>query len=160
MTEGVIKTQGTRLFFAVSASEILKVACPTGANGLSGARGQIDTTCLDSVEMEKVGAMLDPGQVTIPINFIPRSASHQALIDLRESGELISWMVVLSDQAGTPSSVDSNDRLVSPGATTGEFLAYVSDFAIDVATNEIVRATLTLQRSGAVAWDFPSADLD
>jgi hypothetical protein len=38
-------------------------------------------------------------------------------------------------------------------------LAYVSDFTFDIASNEIWRGTLTLQRSGAIEWDFPAADL-
>jgi hypothetical protein len=160
MTTGVVKTQGTRLYFAAAASDILKVACPTGANGLGGAANQIDTTCLDSEEMEKARGLLDPGQITVPINFIPSSASHQALQDLRASGETVSWMVVLSDQSAEPVNTDSNDRIVSPGPTTAEFLAYVADFSIDIATNEIVRATLTLQRSGPINWDFPSATQD
>jgi hypothetical protein len=160
MTTGTVKTQGTRLFFAVSDSEILKVACPTGITGLGGPGGQIGTTCLDSEEMEYERGMLDPGPLTVPINFIPRSAAHQALIDLRESGEKISWMIVFSDRTGAgPTTLDSNGRLVSPGPTTAEFLAYVSDFAFDIATNEIVRGTLTLQRSGAAEWNFPGADL-
>lgn len=159
MTQGVIKTQDTDLYFAVAASDIYKVACATGVTGLGGAADQIDTTCLDSVEREYARGMLNPGQVSVPINFIPRSAAHQALVALKDSGETVSWMIVLSDQAGAPSTLDTDGRLVSPGATTVEFLAYVADFTVDVAINEIVRATLTLQRSGALVWNFPSADL-
>lgn len=159
MTVGTVKTQGTRLYFAVSASEILKVACATGITGLGGPATRIEETCLDSLEMESVQGLKDPGTVSIPINFIPRSAAHQALLTLAESGDVISWMIVLSNQTGTPSSVDSDDRLISPGPTTVEFLAYAADLNVDIATNEIVRATLELQRSGAKVWDLPTADL-
>lgn len=159
MTIGTVKTQGTRLFFAVSASEIHKVACATGIQGLGGARDQIDITCLDSDEREYSGGFANPGQVTIPINFIPRSASHQALMGLKETGATISWMIVLSDQTGSPTVLDTSDRLNSPGATTAEFLGYVADFNADIGTNEIVRGTLTVQRSGGVVWEFPTADL-
>ena len=159
MTQGVIETKGTRLFFAVSSSEILKVACATGISGLGGAGDQIDTTCLDSQEMEYARGMKNPGQVTVPVNFIPRSAAHQALIGLDDSAEIISWMIVLSDQTGTPAAVDTDGRLVSPGSTTVEFLAYVADFNIEMQTNEIVRATLTLQRSGPRNWTWPEATL-
>lgn len=159
MTVGTVKTQGTRLYFAVSASEILRVACATGITGLGGPATQIDETCLDSLEQESVQGLKAPGAVSIPINFIPRSAAHQALLTLTESGEKISWMVVLSNQTGTPSAVDSDNRLISPGPTTVEFLAYVADFNVDIATNEIVRSTLDLQRSGAKVWDLPAADL-
>ena len=157
MTTGVIETKGTRLYFAVDGSEILKVACATGIQGLGGAGAQIDKTCLESLEMEYFRGMKDPGQVTIPINFIPQSASHQALLDLDDSGEAISWMVVLSDQAGEPTVIDSEGNLVSPGATTIGFLGYVADFEVDIQTNEIVRATLTLQRSGPRNWTRPTA---
>jgi hypothetical protein len=110
--------------------------------------------------MEKEGGMLDPTELSIPFNFIPTSAAQQALQDLRESGTKCSWMIVFSDQDGSPASVDSDARLVSPGPTTAEFLGYVADVTFDVATNEIVRGTLTVQRSGPVNWDFPSATQD
>lgn len=168
MTTGVIKSQGTRLFFAYPAAEsssdpdgitILKVACATGISGLGGARSQIDVTCLESEEMEYEAGLANPGQVSVPINFIPRSEAHQALMALKESGTLISWMIVASDQAGSPSAVDSEDRLVSPGSTTVEFLAYVADVNLDFATNDISKGTITLQRSGAPVFDWPTADL-
>jgi len=162
MTTGVIESKGTRVFFAYvgSSSEILQVACPTAANGLGGAADQIDITCLSSMEREYKQGLPNPGQVTVPINFIPRSAAHQALIDLKESGDTISWMITLSDYTGAgPTSTDSNERLVSPGPTTAEFLGYVADFTFDIGLNEIVRGTLTIQRSGEVNWDLPTADL-
>lgn len=159
MTTGTLQTKGTRLFFAVSESAIHKVACATGIQGLGGARDQVDITCLDSEEREYSAGFPNPGQLTVPINFIPRSAAHQALTTLRESGETISWMIVFSDQAGSPTNQDSTGHLDSPGGTTAEFLGYVADFTIDVATNEIVRATLLIQRSGAIDWTYPTADL-
>lgn len=159
MTAGTVKTQGTRLYFAVSASEIHKVACATGIQGLGGAGGQIDKSCLDSVEMEYERDLKDPSQVSVPVNFIPRSAAHQALEALDASGDTISWMIVLSNQTGTPSSVDSDGRLVSPGPTTVEFFGYVADMEINIQTRDIVRATVTIQRSGPKNWDFPAADL-
>lgn len=157
MTTGTLKTQGTKLYFANEASEILQVLCATGIQGLGGAADRIDKTCLTSAEREYDRGMLDPEAVSIPINFIPTSAAHQAINDLRDSGDTISWMIVFSDQSGAPASMDSDNRLVSPGSTTAEFLGYVADFNIDIATNEIVRGTLTVQRSGAVVWDFPTA---
>lgn len=159
MTAGTIETKGTRLYFAKSDSEILKVACPTGITGLGGPADQIETTCLDSIEKEYVRGMLNPGKISVPINLIPRSASHQALLDLKDSGDIVSFMIVLSDQTGEPTISSSDGRLESPGATTFEFLAYVDDVNVDITTNEIVKGTVTLQRSGAVVRDMPTADL-
>lgn len=162
MTEGVIKTKNTRLYFtdaAGSPQDILRVLCATGINGLGGAADQIDITCLDSTEREFVQGFKTPDVVNVPINFIPRSAAHQALINLQETGDVVSWMIVASDQSGEPTTLDANNRLVSPGPTSAEFLGYVSNFTFDIGGNEIWRGTLTIQRSGAIDWNFPTADL-
>ena len=154
MTQGVLETKGTRLYFALSESEILQVKCATGISGLGGPGEQVETTCLDSEEREYKRGFKNPAAVTVPINFIPGSAAHQALTDLDESGETVSWMIVLSDQEDAPETVSAG-RLQSPGPTTVEFLGYVADMEIDIQTNEIVRATLTIQRSGPRNWTFP-----
>lgn len=168
MTAGTVKTKGTRLYFATPTDAssndadgvtIKYVLCVTGVQGLGGAADQIDTTCLDSEEREYVQGMSNPGQVTVPFNLIPNAGSHQALIALKEAGTVISWMVVFSDAGANndyPVSVDSNQRLVSAGPTSAEFLGYVSDVTLDIATNEIVRANLVIQRSGAIEWDLPA----
>ena len=101
----------------------------------------------------------NPGQVSVPFNFIPRSGSHQILFDLKESAEVMPWVIGLSDGTGTP-TLDSNDDLVpqaSPARTSIYFKGYVADLNIDIATNEIVRGTLTIQRSGSPVpyWNGP-----
>ena len=162
MTQGTVKSKNTKLFFtdaAGSPQDILRVLCATGISGLGGATDQIDITCLDSEEREYVQGYSTPGVVSVPINFIPRSAAHQALMALKDSGDVVSWMIVGSDQAGSPTTLDGDNRLVSPGATTAEFLGYVQDINIDIGGNDIWRATLTIQRSGSVNWTFPTADL-
>jgi hypothetical protein len=172
MSEGVLETKGTRLYFAdpLSASSsdpdgvvILYVACPTAITGLGGSKPQINKSCLGSEEDEFFPGRPSPGQISVPFNAIFRSAAHQALIDLDASSRIISWMVVFSDAAANsdfPTSVDSDDRLVSAGPTTVEFMGYVSDLNFDLNQNEIVRGTLVIQRTGAKVWDLPTADLD
>lgn len=159
MTTGTVKTKGTRLYFAPSESEIHKVACATGIQGLGGPRAQIDQTFLESDEMEYAGGLKDPNQVSVPFNVIPRSAAHQALIELDNSGTVVPWMVALSDQSGDPVDLDSEGFLDSPGPTTCAFMGYVADMDIDIQTNEIVRGTVLIQRSGRKIWDTPVADL-
>lgn len=168
MTAGTLRTKGTRLYFATPTDAssqdadgitIKYVLCATGVQGLGGAADQVDITCLDSAEREYVQGMANPGQVTVPFNMIPSAGSHQALLALQASGDVISWMIAFSDAttAGTvPVAVDSSQRLVSAGPTTAEFLGYVSDVTIDVQTNEIVRGSLVVQRSGAINWDWPA----
>lgn len=163
MTTGTVKTQGTELYFidaSVSASDpdMIKLACPTGITGLGGTKDQIEDTCLDALtDKTFVAGLGNPGQVTVPFNLIPRETSHQLLFTLKEAGTTLKWMACLSEGTTAP-TVDTDDLFVAPaGRTSFAFDAYIADVIIDIATNEIVRGTLTLQRSGVVTatWYTP-----
>jgi hypothetical protein len=156
MTTGTVKTQGTELYVidaSVTASEeeLYKIACPTGITGLGGARDQIEDTCLDTTDEKTfVAGLGNPGQVTVPFNLIPRNGSHQFLFAWKQAGANMKWLVCLSESADQP-TVDTDGEFVKPTSrTTIAFTAFVSDVNIDIATNEIVKGTLLLQRSGAV----------
>jgi hypothetical protein len=152
MTE-TVKTQGTAVYF-IDDTAVAKLAAPTGVSGLGGATDQIETTDLDALEDKTyVAGLGSPGQVSVPFNFKPGEASQQTLFDLKISKAVIGWMVCLSD--GTAAPTITSGALVAPAARTSiGFQAFVSDVVVDVATNEIVRGTLTLQRSGplAITW--------
>lgn len=156
-----VKTQGTKLYFVdlytSSVGDIVELACPTGITGLGGAADQIETTCLTAItDRTYTRGLGNPGQVSVPFNLIPTDTSHQLLFDLKDAGTTFSWLACLSDGTTAPTVLDSNDRITAPaGRTSFGFDAYIADVQIDVATNEIVRGTLTLQRSGAVTatWD-------
>lgn len=164
MTVGVVKTQGTELFFVdtltSSVAAIVKLACPTGITGLGGAADQIEDTCLDNLTDKTYQRGLgNPGQVSVPFNLIPRDVSHQLLFDLKDAGTVINFLACLSESSTDPTTVDSNDKIVAPNDRTSfSFDAYIADVNIDIATNEIVRGTLTLQRSGVVTptWFTPA----
>jgi len=153
MTDSV-KTQGTKLWYINTATstsnDLVTLACPTGITGLGGAADQIDDTCLDAtVDRSYVRGLGNPGQVSVPFVLKPAEASHQDLFDLKASGEVLAWMIGLSDGTGVPTVV-ANAFVAPAGRSCFGFSAYVADVAIDIATNEVVRGTLTLQRSGAV----------
>jgi hypothetical protein len=158
MTTGLVKTQGTELFFvdasvSTSAPDLVKMACPTGVQGLGGAKDQIETTCLDAtVDKEFAGGLGNPGTVSVPFNLIPRDFSHQTLFALKESGADLNWIACLSDGTEDP-TLDSDGIIVAPTLRSSfRFVGYIADVNIDIATNEIVRGTLTIQRSGAVQF--------
>jgi hypothetical protein len=152
---GSVKTQGTELFLidttTSSVAQIIKMACPTGVSGLGGPADQIDDTCLDATEDRSfVRGLGNPGQVSVPFVFKPTTASHQLLFDLKEQGNNLDWLIALSDGSGAP-TLNSDDGFNAPADRTClEFNAYISDVNLDIATNEVVRGTLTLQRSGPV----------
>lgn len=148
-----IKTQGTNLFFIDSAA-VVTMQCPTGITGLGGSRDQIETTCLNATDDKSyVSGLGNPGQVSVPFVFDPSAASHQTLLDLHDSGAVTDWSIGFSDGTATPTLV-SGAFSFATSRTYAEFSAFVADVSIDVSTNEVVRGTLTLQRSGTVAWSF------
>lgn len=156
MTTGTVKTQGSELYLvdaSVTSSdpELVKLDCPTGVQGLGGAKDQIETTCLDTVgDKEYTGGLGNPGQVTVPFNFIPRAFSHRSLLALKKSGAVLAWILCLSESTEAP-TVDSDGNIVAPTTRSSfEFSGYVADVNFDIATNEIVRGTLLIQRSGDV----------
>jgi hypothetical protein len=155
-----VKSQGTELYFintaTSSTTDFVKMACPTGISGLGGAADQIDVTCLSATtDREYVRGLGNPGQVSVPFILKPTEASQQDLFDLKDSGEEIDWLIALSDGTAQPTVVA--DAFVAPSARTSfGFTAYVSDINIEVASNEVVRGTLTLQRSGAVTANWKS----
>lgn len=159
MTVGTVKTQGTELFMIETASAsdptITKMACPTGITGLGGPKDQIEDTCLDNtIDKTFVAGLGTPGQVSVPFNFIPRDSSHQFLFTLKEQGDVLHWIACLSESATDP-TMDSDLAFIAPtDRSSFAFDAYISDVNIDIATNEIVKGTLTLQRSGAVVPYF------
>jgi hypothetical protein len=157
MTTGTVPSQGTELFFADQTSsthEIVKMACPTGITGLGGAKDQIEDSCLDTVGDKTYRAGLgNPGQVSVPFNLIPRDFSHQQLFVLKDAGTVMKWIECLSESTTDP-TLDTDDTFIAPtDRSSFEFDAYISDVNIDVATNDLVRGTLTLQRSGNVVFN-------
>lgn len=159
MTVGTVRTQGTELFFVdnsvtTSDPDLIKLACPTGIQGLGGAKDQIETTCLDTVgDKEFAGGLGNPGVVTVPFNLIPREYSHQNLLALKKAGEILSWIACLSEGATAP-TIDTDGIIAAPaGRSSFLFQGYIADVNIDIANNEIVRGTLTIQRSGDVVFN-------
>lgn len=174
MTTGVLQTKDTRLYFGFtdpsssgSTLEVLAVACPTGIPEFSaGAKPRQDQTCLSSRTRQYYDGLADPPELAIPVNFIPASEAHQALIAAKAAGStlVMPWLVSMIDSQTAPTSVDSDGYFVSPGPTTVGMLGYVSNFTIGAAVGEIWKGTLTIQLQlndgdEDLRWDLPAPTL-
>ena len=147
-----IKTQGTNLYF-IDTGTVKTMTCPTGITGLGGTRDQIETTCLNATDDKSyVSGLGNPGQVSVPFVF-ENVADHKLLLALHDSGEVTDWMIGLSDGSTTPTVV-SGQLVMATTRSAASFDAFVADINIDFATNEVVRGTMTLQRTGSVAWTW------
>jgi hypothetical protein len=155
-----LKTQGTHLYFVdrSGAAALVKMVCPTGISGVTdGNRDQIEDTCLDNEdERTYIAGLSSPATVTVPFVLNPQEASHQLLFDLKDTGEMVDWIVLLSD--GTAAPTLTAEEIVPPTTRSSfTFEGFVTGVSLDIATNEVVRGTLTIQRSGAVTttWKTP-----
>lgn len=153
-----MKTQGTHLFIMdpdAEAPAIVKFKCPTAITGITaGARSSIDTTCLDATDSSSMEAGLaTPGATSIPFIFDPDNGGHQAIFGLKARGETVRWLVALSDGIASP-TITAGEMVPPTDRTSFEFSAFIADLDIPIDANEVVRGTLTLQRSGPVDVTF------
>lgn len=158
MAEKIIKSQGTELYFhnlTTSGGAATRIVCVTSISGLGGARDQIDITCLDNTgDREYTGGLGNPGQVQVAFNVHKNEISHEDILNLKESGETVSWGIYSSDGVGVPTVNSNGDLQPVTGRASALFEGYVSDVAVDIQGNDIWKGTITIQRSGKVTYDL------
>lgn len=152
-----VKTKGTEVWFLRTDSggpELVKLGCPKGVSGLGGAKTQLDTTCLDSEEMEYSPGMGSPGAVTINLDFDPAKISHRDLVEMDENDTITTFIVGLSDGTAPP-TVDSAGVVTYPATRTFiSFEGYIAELPIDIAINSNVTSALSIQRTGAKQYHY------
>lgn len=146
---GEVKSQGTHLYFVnpTGTPALVKLTCPTGLNGLtSGAKSRIPATCLDETESEVSIPGLEAEQaMSVPFILKTADASHKLLFALRDASARLEWIACLSESATAPTLV-TGDIVPPVDRTSFTFAGDISDVAIEVGGNEIVRGTLTIMR--------------
>jgi hypothetical protein len=151
-----MKTQGTELFVldeTVSPSTVVQIGCPTGYNPGGSTRDQIDTTCLDADERTYESGLATPAQETFDIIFDPDDDSHRLLEAMQDSGDKAWFYAGLSD--GTNNPTVAGGVIVAATQRTGfKFQAAVASVSYAIPINDVVRATVTLQRSGPRTWTY------
>lgn len=155
-----VKSQGTQVFFVdnTGTAALVKLTCPTAISGTTGGKAdQIETTCLDETDTRTyLRGLHTPSEISIPFNLYPKDAGHQLLFEMKDSGDPTEWMVCLSESA-TPPTLTGSDLTPPTDRTSFEFQGYVSDVVLDIATNEVVRGTLTVQRTGGITPHWVTA---
>lgn len=145
-----IKTQGTELYFIdPDTFAVTKVGCVTTITGLTAARDQIETTCLDSAARTYEAGMATPGAAQFGINFDTADASHVRLHELYVEGTKVDWALGWSDGTAVPTS-DSTAFNLPTSRSWIEFNGYISDLPFDFALNTVVTSNVSIQVS-----DFP-----
>jgi hypothetical protein len=146
-----VKTQGTQLYFIDPDDfSVVTVGCVTTLTGLTAARDQIETTCLDSTARTYVAGMATPGQAQFTINFDPSDDSHTRLHELYVEGTSLDWALGWND--GTEAPTEDSTAFVLPATRTWiTFEGFISDLPFDFALNSVVTSNVSVQVS-----DFPT----
>lgn len=124
---------------------------------MGGAKSQLDTTCLDDIEMRKSPGMKDPGALTVGLDFDPAKVSHRDLIEMDEDDTLTTWIIAVGDGTGLP-TVDSTGLVTFPATRTFiEFEGYIADVPLEFAINTNIQSSVSIQRSGPKTfhWKTP-----
>jgi len=148
-----IKTQGTQLYFIDNAA-VKTLTCPTGITGLGSTRDQIDVTCLNAQSDKSfVGGLGTPGTLNVPFVFDPTALDQRLLFTMRDAATETDWLIGFSDGTTAPTVV-SGQLTMATTRTSASCNGYIADVTIDIATNEVVRGTMTIQLTGSTAWTW------
>lgn len=132
-----IESQGVTLKYSIgSPTEFATIGNITDFSGPGGQASVIDVSNLSSTQREKLMGLPDEGQITFNLNYDPDNSAHQALRNARRDRTLVEFRLTLTD--ATPA--------------TATFFGYVLGFVISGGVDQAVKAAVTVEIDGGVAW--------
>lgn len=137
MSSQALESQGMVLKISSMTSPVTFTAIPEikSFTGPGGSATVIDVTDLSSLAKEKRMGLMDEGQLSFTINYIPSDTQHAALRAARASREETDFQLVFTD--------------ASP-STTWDFSGFVTNFAVSGAVDGVVEAQVTIEITGAI----------
>lgn len=153
----VIKSKHTQLFIAIAAAEVIKVTRLRSVGFPDGQASEIDISDFDDDWDKFVAGRKATGSTTIEINY--DATDHEKIEALHTSGAVVDFLVTApkSETAGVekPEAVDG---VITPptDVVSKQFKGFVQNFAVQVADNDIWKATITIRGSGAVVTHRPA----
>lgn len=132
-----IESQGVKLAVSTgSPTSFSNIGNITDFSGPGGQAAVIDISNMDSTFREKLMGLPDEGQLTFNVNLDPDNSTHQALRANRAARTRTEFRITLTD--ATP--------------TVGLFFAYVLGFVHSGGVDRAVKAAITLEIDGPIAW--------
>lgn len=133
-----INTQGCVLYWSTTTtlSTNIQIGNVVGFNGPSGNANVIDVSHLGSTAKEKLIGLRDEGQIGLDCLFSPSDTGQTKLRECRANRTQGNWAIKMTDTAIT--------MLNGHG--------YCSGFAITGAVDQVVKANITIEISGAVTY--------
>lgn len=152
-----MKTQGTQLYIIdPDTNEVMNIRCTTNISGITAARDQLESTCLESEARTYEAGMPTPGQMSFSLYFDPKEESHKRIYELWRDGLKMEMAIGYSD-----GDKDSNGLMSAPGVDSNNLFnlpddrswlvlhqSYFADVPQELALNALVTANVTVQLSG------------
>jgi len=153
----VIKSKHTQLFIAIAAAEVIKVTRLLSVGFPDGQASEIDISDFDDDWDQFVAGRKATGSTTIEINY--DATDHEKIEALHTSGAVVDFLVTApkSETAGVEKPVAVDGVITPPtDVVSKQFKGFVQNFAVQVADNDIWKATITIRGSGAVTTHRPA----
>jgi hypothetical protein len=137
MSSQALEAQGTILKIADTVSPFAYTAISEikSFTGPGGSAAVIDVTDLSSTGKEKRMGIMDEGQLTFTLHYIPTDTEHMALRAARVSRAETQFQLVFTDD--------------SP-ATTWDFNGFVTNFSVSGAVDGVIEANVTIEITGVI----------
>lgn len=135
---GVFRGSGTNFQRGDSASPeaFTTVGDVVSIAGPAISKDEIEVTALDSTAKEFIGALDDPGEITLELNWNPQDTEHVNLRTDAEGSTARNYRIVWSDVS----------------ATQATFNGEVMEFSINAEANDAVKASCRVKINGAITW--------
>src|SRR5690606_6211608 len=144
-----VKTQGTELFVIDPDDfSVITIGCVTAISGITAARDQIETTCLNSAARTYEPGMPTPGAATFPIKFDPSDSSHTRLHELYVEGAMLEFALGWSDGTADPTDASTDGFALPTSRSWISFDGFISDLPFDFSLNAVVSSSVSVQISG------------
>ncbi|MEN5265763.1 phage tail tube protein [Stenotrophomonas sp. TWI587] len=154
---GVLKSKHTQLFIATALEEVTKVTRLRSVGFPDGQASEIDVSDFDDDWDQFVAGRKGTGSTTIEINY--DAVDHEKIEALHTSGAVVDFLVTApkSETEGVEKPVAVDGVITPPtDVVSKQFKGFVQNFAVQVADNDIWKATITIRGSGAVTTHRPA----
>src|SRR5690606_11060755 len=152
-----VRSQGTEIFFLPEpdATEAMKMSCPTGVTKSGGARTMNELLGLDAEDPEFISGARSATTWSIAFALVPTDTTPHGLCAPEVLVEPVPVLLRLSERPPPP---PEPARPLRPptGRTSFAFQGCGTEVGIDLATNDVVPRTLTVQQSGPMTRTFAS----
>ncbi|HDR2009598.1 TPA: structural protein 3 family protein [Acinetobacter baumannii] len=145
-----VKTQKTQLFTVLNG-QVVRFVCSKRIDLGQDSFQKIDVTCLDAESKQYVRGMRDPGEGAVEIDYDDTNTSHDKLIEIAESGEILEWHVG-SGHASTEPTYDATTGIDLPkDRMWWSFKGYINPTAPNAfEVDSVVGYSFTLIRNSGV----------